>query len=75
MAETGNLRDPNWEPSEEQWNELDLSIARQLAWRKAMRERGVQVLKLGLTPTEMAREAARWWDEDRAAQSAGDVTR
>lgn len=75
MTTTGDLRDPNWEPTEEQWQQLDQSIQRQLAWRKAMRDRGVQVLKLGLTPAEMAREAARWWDEDRATHTAGDVSR
>lgn len=71
MASTGDFRDPNWEPSDDEHAALMEDFRRTVMWRQAMAIKGIKVLAMGLSPSQEHDAVERWWaDEGRAAIEA-----
>lgn len=65
MPTTGDLRDPDWEPSESEHDALMEDFRLVVLWRKAMVNQGIAVL--AFTFASMAEEvlaARRWWRDE-----------
>lgn len=65
-----DFSDPDFDLSDEQQKELLRSVARSVAWEKAMFARGVKVLALGLTPEQQDEAIAAWERESDADGNA-----
>jgi len=61
MDEQNCLLNPDWEPTDRDEADVAESFRRQVAWQTAMAAKGVKVLSLGLSPSELVAEANRWW--------------
>lgn len=67
MPPTGNLRDPDWEPTEAEHQALMEDFRRTVLWQKAMAAKGVKVLALGMTPEQEGEAVRKWWRDEGAA--------
>lgn len=64
MSSTGDFRDPNWEPSDEQHAALMEDFRRTVLWRKAMAAKGIKVLAMRLSPQDEADQMRKWWTDE-----------
>lgn len=70
MAVEGDLRNPEWEPSEAQEAAVAEDFRRTVLWRQAMVARGVKPYSLGLTVDQQHEAVQAWW-RDEGQEQAG----
>lgn len=75
MSSTGDFRDPNWEPSDEQHAALMEDFRRTVLWQKAMAAKGIKVLAQHLTPQQEHEAVERWWHDEGHLTHETETTR
>ena len=73
MPATGDFRDPDWEPSEEEHAALMEDFRRTVLWQEDMAAKGIKVLARKLTPQQEHDAVETWWREEGAAKHEAEV--
>lgn len=68
QQEAPNLADPDFEPTDQQFQDITRSAARTVRFRKAMAARGVQILAMELAPQDELRLMEAWEREEAPAR-------
>lgn len=64
QQEVPNLADPEFEPTDQQFQDITRSAARTVRFRKAMAERGIQILAMELSAPDERRLMEAWEREE-----------
>ena len=67
---TGDFRDADWEPTDEEHAALMEDFRRTVLWQKAMAAKGIKVLAQHMTPAEEHKAVQKWWEDEGRTLSA-----